>query len=333
MADGWPVEQVILPRGESAKRLAVVEETARTLSKLRVDRKETLVAIGGGALTDTAGFVAAVYMRGVPVVQVPTTLVGQIDAAIGGKTAVDLPEGKNLVGAFHQPAAFVADTALLATLPGRQRRAALGEVVKMAILGDERLMQLVESEGEAFIRGEAAQFESGAVVEMVERCVWAKAEIVIADERESGRRMLLNLGHTLGHGIEAAAGYKSILHGEAVAYGLRGALAISGVMGLVSNERAARINGLLDRLKLGVERPAVSEDAVREAAATDKKHANGRLSWILPTDSGAVIQAEVPAAAVRIGVAAALRQVEPRPVDGTRAGDRAPTEDVKAVPR
>jgi 3-dehydroquinate synthase len=306
-ADGWPVESVLLPRGEGAKRLNVVEETCRALARLRVDRRETLVAIGGGALTDAAGFVAATYLRGVPVVHVPTTLVGQIDAALGGKTAVDLPEGKNLVGAFHQPAAFIADVAFLATLPLRQRRAALGEVVKMAVLGDERLLELVEQDGEAFIRGAVAPFESGAVAEMVERCVWTKVEVVVDDERESGRRKILNLGHTIGHGIEAAAGYKAILHGEAVAYGLRGAFAIARAMDLTSAQRAGRVNALLDRLGLGVEPPAVSPDAVQERMATDKKHAMGRLNWILPTDSGVAIRSDVPADAVAVGIAAALR--------------------------
>jgi 3-dehydroquinate synthetase/shikimate kinase len=282
-AEGWPVERILLPRGENAKRLRVVEGACRELARLHVDRKETLVAIGGGALTDAAGFVAASYLRGIPIIQVPTTLVGQIDAALGGKTAVDIPEGKNLIGAFHQPVAFVADVALLATLPARQLRAALGEAVKMAVLGDERLAELVE------------------------RCAWAKVEVVAADERDTGRRTTLNLGHTIGHGIEAAAGYGSILHGEAVAYGLRGAFAIARVLEMVPADRAARVNALLDRLGLGVTPPAVSREAVHEHIATDKKHALGRLSWVLPTATGVVVRSDVPAEAVAAGLAAALR--------------------------
>jgi shikimate kinase/3-dehydroquinate synthase len=306
-AEGWPVERILLPRGENAKRMRVVEETCRALARLRVDRKETLVAIGGGALTDAAGFVAATYLRGVAVVHVPTTLVGQVDAALGGKTAVDIPEGKNLVGAFHQPAAFIADVSFNATLPARQRRAALGEVVKMAVLGDERLLELVEEDGEAFARGDARPIESGAVAEMVERCAWAKVEVVTADAREANVRMTLNLGHTIGHGIEAAAGYKSILHGEAVAYGLRGAFAIAVAMGVAAPERAARVNLLLDRLGLGVEPPAVTREAVTEHMATDKKHATGRLSWVLPTETGVTVRSDVPPEAVEAGLAAALR--------------------------
>jgi shikimate kinase/3-dehydroquinate synthase len=306
-AEGWQVERILLPRGEDAKRMSVVEETCRALARLRVDRKETLVAIGGGALTDTAGFVAAAYLRGVAFVNVPTTLVGQIDAALGGKTAVDIPEGKNLVGAFHQPAAFIADVSFNATLPARERRAALGEVVKMAALGDDRLLELVEQDGEAYARGDSEPIESGAVAEMVERCVWAKVEVVLADAREADLRRTLNLGHTIGHGIEAAAGYESLLHGEAVAYGLRGAFAIAVAMGLTTTARADRVNRLLDRLELAVEPPAVDPDSVMEHMATDKKHAMGRLSWVLPAESGVVVRSDVPADAVAAGLAAALR--------------------------
>jgi 3-dehydroquinate synthase len=306
-ADGWPVERVLLPRGENAKRLRVVEQACRELARLHVDRRETLVAIGGGALTDAAGFIAASYLRGVPIVQVPTTLVGQIDAALGGKTAVDLPEGKNLVGAFHQPVAFVADVSLLATLPPRQLRAALGEAVKMGVLGDERLLELIEEDGEAMARGDRQTFEFGSLAEVVERCAWAKVEVVSADERESGPRMTLNLGHTIGHGIEAAAGYSKILHGEAVAYGLRGAFAIARALDITTPERAARVNALLDRLGLGIAPPAVSMESVAEHMATDKKHALGRLSWVLPTATGVIVRADVPADAVAAGIAAALR--------------------------
>ena len=306
-ADGWPVERILLPRGENAKRLNVIEETCRALAQLHVDRKETLVAIGGGALTDAAGFAAATYLRGVPIIHVPTTLVGQVDAALGGKTAVDIPEGKNLVGAFHQPVAFIADVSFNATLPVRERRAALGEVVKMAALGDERLLEVVEESGEAYARGDSEPIESGAVAEMVERCAWAKVEVVTADAREANVRMTLNLGHTIGHGIEAAGGYKSILHGEAVAYGLRGAFAMSLALGLVAAERAERINLLLDRLGLGVEPPEVMRESVIDHMASDKKHSLGRLSWILPTDSGVVIRSDVPDSAVAAGLTAALR--------------------------
>jgi shikimate kinase/3-dehydroquinate synthase len=306
-ANGWTVERILLPRGEDAKRLAVVESTCGELARLGVDRGETLVAIGGGALTDAAGFVAATYLRGVKVVHVPTTLVGQIDAAIGGKTAVDLAEGKNLVGAFHQPEAFVADTELLGTLPERERRAALGEVVKMAVLGDDRLLEVVEEDGAAFAGGDNGPIESGAVAEIVERCAWAKVRVVLADEKDAGLRMTLNLGHTLGHAIEAAAGFKGLLHGEAVAYGLRGALAISLAIGLTTRERSHRVNALLDRLGLAVEPLGLDQETVLGHMARDKKHVLGTLNWILPTGDGVEIRKDVPPAAVEFGLMAALR--------------------------
>jgi shikimate kinase/3-dehydroquinate synthase len=305
--EGWEVEQIMLPRGESAKRLAVVERTCRELARLRVDRRETLVAIGGGALTDAAGYAAAAYLRGIAIIQVPTTLVGQVDAALGGKTAVDLPEGKNLVGAFHQPVAFVADVAFLATLPPRQLRAALGEAVKMGVLGDERLLELLEEDGPAIARGDRRPFETGSMAELVERCAWAKVEVVLADEREAGLRMILNLGHTIGHGIEAAGGYKALLHGEAVSHGLRGAFAMARAMDMAPPERAERVNALLDRLGLAVEPPAVSLEAVYEHMATDKKHALGRLNWILPDATGVQVRQDVPVEAIEAGLAAALR--------------------------
>src|SRR4029453_7790574 len=189
------------------------------LAALRAERREPLIAVGGGALGDAAGFLAATWLRGVPVIHVPTTLVGQIDSSIGGKTAVDLPEGKNLVGAFHQPAAVVIDVAFLRSLPERHRRAALGEAVKMAALGDEQLFGLLEAEGDPIARGDDAAFAGGAVAEMVERAAWAKIEVVTLDEREkdaTAARIALNLGHSLGHAFEAAGGFGELLHGEAV---------------------------------------------------------------------------------------------------------------------
>jgi len=298
---GWTVAQVMLPEGETAKRLGVVERAASELASLRVERTEPLVAIGGGALGDTAGFLAATYLRGVRFIQVPTTLVAQIDSAIGGKTGVDLPEGKNLVGAFHQPAAIVIDVALLRTLPERQLRAALGEAVKMAALGDERLFELLEAQGAAIARGEVAAFDSGAVAELVERAVWAKVEVVIADEREraaTGGRIALNLGHSLGHAVEAAGGYGDLLHGEAVAHGLRAAVRIGVEAGVTPPDRAARITRLLDRLALATESLPYPLEAVMAHLATDKKHAGGRLRWVLPTADGFVIRDDIERAAV-----------------------------------
>ena len=290
---GWHVEHLLLPQGEAAKRLAIIEEAARELARLRVERREPLVAIGGGALGDAAGFLAATFLRGVPLVHVPTTLVAQIDSSIGGKTAVDLPEGKNLVGAFHQPAAIVTDVSLLRTLPPRQLRAALAEAVKMGLLGDERLLQLLESEGPAIAAGQPEPFESGAVAEVVERAAWAKVEVVLADERESGRRRILNLGHSLGHAFEAAGSYEDLLHGEAVAYGLRAAARIGVEASVTPEERRDRIEGLLSRLELALQPLPYDIGRVRETLGRDKKHAAGRLHWVLPTADSVTITDEV----------------------------------------
>ena len=297
------------PQGEAAKRLEVVEVAARELAGLRVERSEPLVAVGGGALGDTAGFLAAVYLRGVRIIQVPTTLVAQIDSAIGGKTGVDLPEGKNLVGAFHQPSAVIIDIAMLRTLPERQMRAALGEAVKMAALGDERLFELLEADGPAIARGDEAVFASGVLAELVERAGWAKVEVVLADERERGTssgRITLNLGHSLGHAFEAAGGYGGLLHGEAVAYGLRAASRIGVDAGVTPPERAARIGGLLDALGLATEPLPYPLATVMDHLATDKKHADGRLRWVLPTADGVVIRDDIDPALVERAAAGLL---------------------------
>jgi len=307
--DGWPVEVILLPAGETAKRLPVIEEAARSLAGLRVERREPLIAIGGGALGDPAGFLAATYLRGVPWIGVPTTLVAQVDSSIGGKTGVDLPEGKNLLGAFHQPVAVILDVAALRTLPSRQLRAAMGEVVKMAALGDEALFATLELDAVAIARGDEAAFASGAVAEVVERAGWAKVEVVAADEREQGAtggRITLNLGHTVAHALEATDGYETLMHGEAVAYGLRAATRIGTLVGVTPPERAARIEGLLDLLDLGRAPLPYPRDAVVAATGTDKKHAAGRLRWVLPTGSGVTIRDDVPREAVETAVAQVL---------------------------
>jgi len=293
-AGGRSVERILLPQGEDAKRLSVIEDAARQLARLRAERGEPLIAVGGGALGDAAGFLAASWLRGVPLIHVPTTLVAQIDSSIGGKTGVDLPEGKNLVGAFHQPLAVVVDVTALRTLPERQRRAALGEAVKMAALGDERLFELLESDGEAIATGSP---ETGAVAELVERSAWANVEVVTVDEREqdrSGGRISLNLGHSLGHAYEAAGGFRDLLHGEAVAYGLRAAIRIGRELDVTPADRAERIERLLTSLGLAVAPLPYSLDAVLAALATDKKHAAGNLRWVLPTADGIVVRDDVP---------------------------------------
>ena len=289
---GREVVHVLLPQGEAAKRLEVVEAAARELAGLRVERSEPLVAIGGGALGDTAGFLAAVYLRGVRIIQVPTTLVAQIDSAIGGKTGVDLPEGKNLVGAFHQPSAVIIDIAMLRTLPERQMRAALGEAVKMAALGDERLFELLETDGPAIARGDEAVFASGVVAELVERAGWAKVEVVLADERERGA--VVRPDHAQPGALPRArfrGGRRvrrrcSTARPSRTGCGRRRRIGVEA--GVTPPERAARIGGLLDALGLATEPLPYPLATVMDHLATDKKHAAGRLRWVLPTADGVV---------------------------------------------
>jgi 3-dehydroquinate synthetase/shikimate kinase len=308
-AAGWPVDAVMLPSGEAAKTLEVVGDAARRLARLRVERRDPLVAIGGGALGDPAGFLAATYLRGVPWIQVPTTLVAQVDSSIGGKTGVDLPEGKNLMGAVHQPSAIVLDIEALRTLPVRQHRAAMGEIVKLAALGDEALLAALETDGPAVARADADAFERGVVAEIVERPAWAKVTVVSADEREqgaSGGRITLNLGHTVAHALETADGYATLLHGEAVGYGLRAATRIGRALGVTPGPRADRIERLLDALELGRTPLPHSPAAVMVASDADKKHAGGQLRWVLPTADGVAVRDDVPHEVVAEVVAAVL---------------------------
>jgi shikimate kinase/3-dehydroquinate synthase len=306
-ASGRPVELVVLPTGESAKRLAVIEDAASRLSDLRAERAEPLIAVGGGAVGDAAGFLAAVWLRGVPLVHVPTSLAAQLDSSIGGKTAIDITAGKNLVGAFHQPSDIVIDIDMLRTLPPRELRAAMGEAVKMALLGDQRLLELLTERGSMIAAGDAEASEDGSVAELVERCAWAKVETVLADERETGdARIRLNLGHTVAHAIEAVDGYATIRHGEAVAYGLRAACRIGVAVGTTPPERAELAGSLLDALELGVDRLPFPIDAVRDAIDVDKKHRAGRQRWVLPTASGTELRDDIPDAVVDEAVAAVM---------------------------
>ncbi|HET9613682.1 MAG TPA: 3-dehydroquinate synthase family protein, partial [Candidatus Limnocylindrales bacterium] len=296
--DGWTVERLLLPTGEDAKRLSTIETAAGQLAALRAERGEPLIAIGGGALGDAAGFLAATWLRGVPLIHVPTTLVAQIDSSIGGKTAVDLPAGKNLVGAFHPARAVIVDIALLDSLPARDRRAALGEAVKMAVLGDERLFSLLEERGEALAAGDRSAVDDGSLAELVERAAWAKVRITEADERETGAedgRITLNLGHSLGHAVETAGGFRELLHGEAVAHGLRGAVRLGRELGDTPPERADRVERLLTRLGLATNPLPYDLSVVLAALATDKKHAGGALRWVIPTATGSVVRDDVPA--------------------------------------
>lgn len=292
------VTPLTLRSGESAKQLTVIDDAARTLAAAGIERGDLIVAVGGGALTDTAGLLAALYLRGIDWVAVPTTLAAQLDASLGGKTGVDLPEGKNLVGAFHQPIAVIADLDALRTLPQREIVAAMGEAVKIALLGEDRLFTLLEERAAQIVAADPALHEDGTYAEVVERAGWWKCAVVADDERESGARMSLNLGHTLGHALEQAANFKGILHGEAVGYGLRAALAIGEELGVTPASRASRARAVLDALGLGVAPRRESPAALADATARDKKVAGGKIRWVLPTAKGVVIRDDVPASLV-----------------------------------
>lgn len=292
------VTPLTLKSGESAKQLTVIDDAARTLAAAGIERGDLIVAVGGGALTDTAGLLAALYLRGIDWVAVPTTLAAQLDASLGGKTGVDLPEGKNLVGAFHQPIAVIADLVALRSLPTREIVAATGEAVKIALLGEDRLFTLLEECATRIAAGDASLHEDGTYAEIVERAGWWKCTVVAGDEREAGLRMSLNLGHTLGHALEQAANYKGILHGEAVGYGLRAALTIGQELGVTPAARASRALALLDALGLGVAPRRESPAALVEATTRDKKVAGGKIRWVLATERAFEIRDDVPASLV-----------------------------------
>ena len=270
-------EAVILPDGEQYKTLAVLDEVFTALLRHRFDLNCTIVALGGGVVGDMAGFAAACYQRGVHFIQIPTTLLAQVDSSVGGKTGVNHPLGKNMVGAFYQPRCVLADTDTLATLPDRELSAGLAEVIKYGLIRDLPFLEWLEAHLEALLAREA-----GALSEAIERSCRNKAEIVAADEREAGERALLNLGHTFGHAIETGAGYGVWLHGEAVAAGMALAADLSARLGWLSGEQVGRILALLERAHLPLAPPPdLTADDFLSLMAVDKKVQDGRLRLIL----------------------------------------------------
>ncbi|MHC4470438.1 MAG: 3-dehydroquinate synthase [Planctomycetota bacterium] len=280
---GFAPEAVTVPAGEGSKSLGTVRLLYGALLDLGADRGTPVVALGGGMVSDLAGFAAASFLRGLPWVALPTTLLAMVDASVGGKTGVNLDEGKNLVGAFHQPGAVLADLATLGTLPERELRSGLAELVKAGLGLDAGLLEALEA-------------GDGASVSTVAAAIRVKAEIVAADERESDRRRLLNLGHTAGHAIEAAAGYGPVLHGEAVAVGLVCATRISVRRSIAKEGLVARVSGLLGALGL----PTTLDDLpvrpdrerVREHLVRDKKRRGGALALVLPAEPGRAVIVE-----------------------------------------
>jgi 3-dehydroquinate synthase len=274
---GFQVGHVVLPDGEEYKTLEILNRIFDALLTGRFDRRCTLLALGGGVVGDMTGFAAACYQRGVGFVQVPTTLLAQVDSSVGGKTGVNHPLGKNMIGAFHQPLCVIADTDTLATLPDRELSAGLAEVVKYGLIDDPELFDWLEAN-----MGRLLARDGEALAYAIERSCRDKAAVVAADERESGRRALLNLGHTFGHAIETGVGYGQWLHGEAVGAGMCMAADLSRRLGWLTDAEHRRIIALLESARLPTTPPpGIGPDRFLELMAVDKKVQDGRLRLVL----------------------------------------------------
>jgi len=274
-AAGLRSHGLLVPDGDASKSLRQAARLWDALLARKLERGAVVVALGGGMVGDLAGFVAATYLRGVAFVQVPTTLLAMVDASVGGKVAINLPRGKNLVGAFHQPRLVWIDAATLATLPRRERAAGLAEVVKAAAIRDAAFFARLESAGERLLEADPE-----LLLPVIERACAIKAEVVSQDEREAGLRMILNFGHTLAHAIETLSRYRGILHGEAVAIGMVFAARRSEALGLAPPGSAARLEALLRRLELPTEPPRFPRRAYLSALAVDKKRMDAQIRFV-----------------------------------------------------
>ena len=313
-AAGVPTSRVIVPPGEGTKSFRMIAKVCDDVIAARIERGDLIVALGGGVVGDLGGFAAAVVRRGIDFVQVPTTLLAQVDSSVGGKTGINTAHGKNLVGAFHQPILVIADTALLDTLPEREFRAGYAEVVKYGLLGDREFFEWLEANWQDIFRGGPARGNAAAPREYaVLKSVQAKAEIVRRDERETGDRMLLNLGHTFGHAFEAAAGFSDrLLHGEAIGLGMALAFEFSARRGLLPKADAERVIRHLAAVGLpthinDVAGGKFSLETLMDLIAQDKKVKRGALTFILVRGIGASFVArDVDAAEVRAFLAEKL---------------------------
>ena len=293
-AAGTASEVILVPDGETHKTLATLDDVLTRLLQIRAERSTPIVALGGGVVGDIAGFAAAIYQRGAPFVQVPTTLLAQVDSSVGGKTGINHPLGKNMIGAFHQPRAVVIDTECLSTLPARELAAGLAEVIKYGAIREPQFFAWLESHMESLIAR-----EPDALTYAIAESCRIKAQIVAADERESGERALLNFGHTFGHAIEAGVGYGEWLHGEAVAAGMIMAAELSARLGSIGSADVQRLRTLLVRAGLPVTAPQLGADRYLELMSRDKKVAAGRVRFVLLDAIGnARVGTDVPQAAL-----------------------------------
>ena len=289
-AAGVDIMPIILPDGEEYKDWQTLNQIFDELLKHRAERKTTLIALGGGVVGDMTGFAAASYQRGAPFIQVPTTLLAQVDSSVGGKTGINHPLGKNMIGAFYQPKVVIADTDTLKTLPARELSAGLAEVIKYGLIWDAAFFAWLESHMAA-LRG----LDPGAISYAIYRSCEIKAQVVAADERENGLRALLNLGHTFGHAIEAGMGYGNWLHGEAVGVGMVLAGRLSVGLGLIAADAQARIEALVAAAGLPIQAPALGLDQYLSYMGVDKKVEEGRIRFVLLRRIGeAFVTPEVP---------------------------------------
>ena len=292
-ASGFAAQIIPMPDGEPTKRLATVEALADKLARLGADRKAVIIALGGGIVGDVSGLLSSLYMRGVEFVQIPTTVLAQVDASIGGKTAVNLVAGKNMVGTFHHPRVVLIDPTVLKTLPDREFRSGLYEALKCGIIGNVNLFLRFEQNRARILKRDPVELEW-----LIAQSVKLKAEVVSADEREDGLRRVLNLGHTVGHALEAETGYRRLLHGEAVAWGMIAATHIALSVGRTDRVTAGRIADAV--LSLGrLPELNVSSRKILRRLQSDKKTQNGVVHFILPREIGKVeVVSDVPASAV-----------------------------------
>ena len=283
-ASGHDLIEVLIPDGEEYKSLADTEKIYEALLKAKLDRKSALIALGGGVIGDITGFAASTYMRGIDFIQVPTTLLAQVDSSVGGKTGVNHPLGKNMIGAFWQPRLVWIDTATLETLPRREFLSGLGEVIKYGVIWDEKFFAYLEANRDKILR-----LDPAALTYVIKRSCEIKSEVVSNDERESGLRAVLNYGHTIGHAIETITGYKKYLHGEAVAVGMYMEARLSHQLGFIDNKTVARIKALIDSFELPSEMPdEIEMDNLLEKMQLDKKTVSGRMHFVLPEAVGSV---------------------------------------------
>ncbi len=281
---GIDAELLTFPRGEASKNLQVFADLSSKLAQMGVDRKSGLIAFGGGVTGDLTGFLAASYLRGIPFVQIPTTLLSQVDSSVGGKTGVDIPEGKNLVGAFYQPKAVYIDTAVLTTLPVEEFLGGVAEVIKYGVIRDFEFYCYLERNLDAILA-----LNPRIIQEMVHTCCRIKAEVVAEDEREADVRRILNFGHTIGHAVEAASDF-SIIHGHAVAIGMVAALRLAVSSGLCKRKEAGRVATLIHSFGLPTEIPEeMDRDRIKSYIKTDKKSIDGSVFYVLPTTIGDVV--------------------------------------------